>query len=206
MTDCTASAVEFSKLSRRKLQVNFGGGAVSSDGGVLLLREVDRRLKLTERVAAVLHDPRDPDLITHPLVDLLRQRIYGIAQGYEDLNDHERLREDVLLQSVLEREQALGSAPTLCRMENRARRAEAWALHREMVETFIASFRQAPEELVLDFDATEIRCMANKRGGSSTATTITTVSCRYMYSAASNCWWPTCGPARLTKPSTLGRF
>ena len=155
MTDCTAGEVEFSKLSRRKLQVNFGGGAVSSDGGLLLLREVDRRLGLTERMAGVLHDPRDPDLITHPLVDLLRQRVYGIVQGYEDLNDHERLREDVLLQSVLDHKQALGSAPTLCRMENRVLRAEMWALHREMVETFVASFEQAPEELVLDFDATD---------------------------------------------------
>jgi len=147
--------VEFSKLGRRKLQVNFGGGEVSSDGGLLLVREIDRRLKLTERVAKVLHDPRDPDLITHPLVDLLRQRVYGIVHGYEDLNDHERLREDVLLQSVLDRKAALGSAPTLCRMENRALRAEMWALHREMVDTFIASFVQAPEELVLDFDATD---------------------------------------------------
>jgi hypothetical protein len=147
--------VEFSKLGRRKLQVNFGGGAVSSDGGLLLVREVDRRLKLTERMAAVLHDPRDPDLITHPLVDLLRQRVYGIVHGYEDLNDHERLREDVLLQSVLDRKAALGSAPTLCRMENRALRAEMGALHRQMVDTFIASFAQAPEELVLDFDATD---------------------------------------------------
>jgi hypothetical protein len=155
MADCTADEVEFSKLVRRKLQVNFGGGAVSSDGGLLLVREVDRRLKLTERVAKVLHDPRDPDLITHPLVDLLRQRVYGIVHGYEDLNDHERLREDVLLQSVLDRKAALGSAPTLCRMENRARRAEMGAMHREMVETFIASFDTAPEELVLDFDATD---------------------------------------------------
>lgn len=155
MTDCTADRVEFGKLGRRALQVNFGGGAVSSDGGLLLVREVDRRLRLTERMAAVLHDPRDPDLIVHPLVDLLRQRVYGIVHGYEDLNDHERLREDVLLQSVLEREAALGSAPTLCRMENRARRAEMGALHREMVETFIASFERPPEELVLDFDATD---------------------------------------------------
>jgi Transposase DDE domain group 1 len=155
MPDCTADEVEFSKLGRRKLQVNFGGGAVSSDGGLLLVREVDRCLRLTERMAAVLHDPRDPDLITHPLVDLLRQRVYGIVHGYEDLNDHERLREDVLLQSVLDRKAALGSAPTLCRMENRALRAEMWALHREMVDTFIASFEQAPEELVLDFDATD---------------------------------------------------
>jgi len=155
MSDCTVDEVEFSKLGRRKLQVNFGGGEVSSDGGLLLVREIDRRLKLTERVAKVLHDPRDPDLITHPLVDLLRQRVYGIVHGYEDLNDHERLREDVLLQSVLDRKAALGSAPTLCRMENRALRAEMWALHREMVDTFIASFVQAPEELVLDFDATD---------------------------------------------------
>jgi hypothetical protein len=122
---------------------------------LLLLREVDRRLRLTERMAAVLHDPRDPDLITHPLVDLLRQRVYGIVHGYEDLNDHEQLREDVLLQSVLDRQEALGSAPTLCRVENRASRAEMWALHREIVETFIASFAPPPEELVLDFDATD---------------------------------------------------
>ena len=155
MPDCTATQVEFSKLGRRKLQVDFSGGAISSDGGLLLLREVDRRLKLTERVAKVVHDPRNPDLITHPLVDLLRQRIYGIAQGYEDLNDHDSLREDALLQSVLDRKTSLASAPTLCRMENRARRAEGWAIHREMVETFIASFDQAPEELVLDFDATD---------------------------------------------------
>ena len=92
MSDCSVDEVEFSKLGRRKLQVNFGGGAVSSDGGLLLVREVDRRLKLTERMATVLHDPRDPDLITHPLVDLLRQRVYGIVHGYEDLNDHERLQ------------------------------------------------------------------------------------------------------------------
>ena len=155
MADCTAAEVEFSKLRRRKLQVNFEGGSVSSDGGLLLVREVDRRLKLTARMAAVLHDPRDPDLITHPLVDLLRQRVYGIVHGYEDLNDHGQLREDVLLQSVLDRKAALGSAPTLCRMENRALRAEMGALHREMVETFIASFAQAPEQLVLDFDATD---------------------------------------------------
>jgi hypothetical protein len=155
MTDCTAEKVEFSNLRRRKLQVNFGGGAVSSDGGLLLLREIDRRLKLTERIASVLKDPRDPDLITHPLRDLLRQRIYAIVQGYEDLNDHERLREDALLQSVLDRDESLGSAPTLCRMENRASRAEMWALHRQLVDTFIDSFKQPPEELVLDFDATD---------------------------------------------------
>ena len=155
MTDCTGSRPEFSKLKRRALEVKFDGGDVSSDGGLLLLREVDRRLKLTERVAAVLDDPRDADLITHRLLDLLRQRVYAIVQGYEDLNDHAQLREDLLLQSVLDRDEALASAPTLCRLENRASRAAAWALHRELIETFIASFSTVPEELVLDFDATD---------------------------------------------------
>jgi hypothetical protein len=155
MANCTAGSVAFSDLKRRRLEVNFGGGAVSSDGGLLLLREVDRRLRLTERVAAVMADPRDPDLITHSLRDLIRQRVYAIVQGYEDLNDHSQLREDLLLRSLLEREDALASAPTLCRLENRATRATAWALHEQLIETFIGSFSTAPEELVLDFDATD---------------------------------------------------
>ena len=155
MADCTAKRIEFAPFKRRRVQASFNGGDVSSDGGLLLVREVDRRLGLSERIAQALHDPRDPELITHPLKDLIRQRLYGIVHGYEDLNDHQRLREDVLLQSVLGREDALGSAPTLCRMENRARRTELWAIQREMVETFIDSFAQVPEELVLDFDATD---------------------------------------------------
>ena len=155
MANCTGKALEFSPLKRRTLQVDFGGGEVSSDGGLLLLREVDRRLGLTRRVAAVLDDPRDPSRITHPLVDLVRQRLYAMVQGYEDLNDHTQLRQDALLQSVLERDDALGSAPTLCRLENQASRHSAWALHRELVQTFIDSFKSAPEELVLDFDATD---------------------------------------------------
>ena len=155
MSDCTAKGIAFSALKRRELKVDFGGGAVSSDGGLLLLRELDRRLKLTERAAAVIADPRDPDLITHSLHDLIRQRVYAIVQGYEDLNDHAQLRQDLLLRSVLQREGALASAPTLCRLENRATRATAWALHGQLLESFINSFGSAPEELVLDFDATD---------------------------------------------------
>jgi DDE family transposase len=155
MADCTAKKIIVSRSKRRTIEVDFSGGAVSSDGGLLLLREVDRRLRLTERVGAVLNDPRNPDLIIHPLLDLIRQRVYGIVQGYEDLNDHAQLREDLLLQGVLGRDATLASAPTLCRLENRASRAAAWAMHRELIETFIGSFSQAPEELVLDFDATD---------------------------------------------------
>src|SRR6185437_11664023 len=86
---------------------------------------------------------------------LLQQRVFGLCLGYEDLNDHTELRRDVLLQTAVERDSPLASAPTLCRLENRASRAAAWALHEVMVERFIASFKQAPGELVLDFDATD---------------------------------------------------
>lgn len=73
MANCTAHAIEFAPLKRRVLEVNFGGGNVSRDGGLVLLRELDRRLSLTKRVVAVLDDPRDPDRITHSLLDLVRQ-------------------------------------------------------------------------------------------------------------------------------------
>ena len=85
-------------------------------------------------------------------------------QGYEDLNDHADLRADTLLQSVLDRDEPLASAPTLCRLENRASRAAAWAMHAQLVETFIASFKSAPEELVLDFDATDDPVHGERQG------------------------------------------
>jgi len=130
----------------------------------MLLRQADHRLGLTEAFNAVLPDPRDPDAIVHQQLDLLRQRIYGIAAGYEDLNDHDTLRHDLLWQSVVERDQALASSPTLCRLEGRANRATAVAMHRVLIERFIASFAQAPAELVLDFDATDDRIHGLQEG------------------------------------------
>ncbi len=130
----------------------------------MLLREADHRLGLTEAFNALLPDPRNPETILHQQVDLLRQRIYGIAAGYEDLNDHDTLRHDLLWQSAVERDQALASSPTLCRLEGRADRASAVAMHRVLVERFIASFAQAPTELVLDFDATDDRIHGLQEG------------------------------------------
>jgi hypothetical protein len=155
MTDCTGKQIEFEPFKRRRIEVNFDGGDVSSDGGVLLLRKLERRLGLLDAVARALADPRDPERIEHTLGDMLRQRVFGLVQGYEDLNDHAALRNDVLMQTACERDTALASAPTLCRLENRASRAAAWAIHAVMVEKFIASFKRAPEQLVLDFDATD---------------------------------------------------
>lgn len=155
MPNCTSKGIEFEPVKRRRIEVNFDGGEVSSDGGVLLVRKLDRRVGLLDAVARVLTDPRDPQRVTHRLGDLLRQRVVGLVQGYEDLNDHTTLRNDPLMQSACERDTALASAPTLCRLENRATRAAAVAIHEVIVEKFIASFKSSPEELVLDFDATD---------------------------------------------------
>jgi hypothetical protein len=155
MPDCTVGEVPFSKLGRREIDVRFDGGAVSSDGGLLLLREVEKRLGLLKAVADVLPDPRSPLLVRHKTEQLLRQRVFGLCQGYEDLNDHDTLRDDPAVQTALERDTAAASSPTLCRFENRADREAVVATQRILIEQFIASFAEAPTELIFDFDATD---------------------------------------------------
>ena len=155
MTECTQTAFEFPPLQRRRVQAEFSGGDITSDGGVLLLREADRRLGLTAAVDAILPDPRHAGYITHSQLSLLRQRIYGICLGYEDLNDHQTLRIDPAIQTSVDRLEPLGSQSTLCRLEQQANRQTAVALHQILVERFIASFDAVPTELILDFDATD---------------------------------------------------
>ena len=94
--------------------------------------------------------------IEHGLRELLAQRLYGLCCGYEDLNDHRALRDDVLMQTAVGRDEPLASAPTFSRLDNRATRAQAWALHEVLIEQFIASHKRAPEELVLDIDASDV--------------------------------------------------
>jgi hypothetical protein len=122
---------------------------------VLLLRQADRALGLTEAVAKVLADPRRRASCEHDVLSLVRQRVYGLALGYEDLNDHQALRTDVALQTAVDRDSVLASQSTLCRFENRADRESAWQLHRVLVEQFVASFKRAPKKLILDVDATD---------------------------------------------------
>ena len=164
MTNCTQELFHFSSFDRRKIEASFTGGDVSSDGGVLLLRQADRLLGLTAALDRVLADPRHPLYIVHEQIALLRQRIYGVALGYEDLNDHTTLRRDPAWQTALERDEKLASSPTLCRLENRVNRRAAFAFHRVLVEQFIASFQTVPTELVLDFDATDDRVHGNQEG------------------------------------------
>ena len=159
MTNCTTDALTFSSLNRRKILADFDGGAITSDAGGLLLREVDRRIGLTEALAAGMADPRDPARITHDLRTLLRQRIYAIAMGYEDGNDHDQLRHDPLMQLITERGldagQSLGSPATLCRMENTVSPDSLARMAEVFVEQFLASHETPPERILLDFDATD---------------------------------------------------
>ena len=164
MPNCTQGELSFPSFDRRKIEADFSGGDVSSDGGILLLREADRRLGLTKALDRVLPDPRDPDQVSHRQVDLLRQRIYGLALGYEDLNDHDTLRLDLAWQTALERTDVLASDSTLCRLEQRVDGKAPVAFHQVLLEKFVASFPQAPNELILDFDATDDRVHGNQEG------------------------------------------
>jgi hypothetical protein len=129
VTDCTQGSFGFPACRKRSVEVDFSGGAVSSNGGVLLLRAADRRLGLSAAAAGVLRDPRNPRRCRHSALAQLRQRLYGLALGYEDLNDHDELRHDLALQTAVDRVAPLASAPTLCRFEHWADRATAVALN-----------------------------------------------------------------------------
>lgn len=159
MTECNGLPLTFSSLGRKKICADFAGGHLTSDAGALLLRQIDKRIGLIDALAACLSDPRDPAKTIHDVRTLLAQRIFAIALGYEDLNDHDHLRDDPLLQLLSERpldaEQPLASASTLCRWENRIDRKTLVRLATVFVEQFIASQETIPEQLVLDFDATE---------------------------------------------------
>jgi hypothetical protein len=155
MTKCTKEKLILPPCQKRIVEAQFVKEEVTSDGGVLLLREIDRTINLTSELEKIIPDPRNQEMITHSLISMLRQRIYGIALGYEDLNDHTTLRNDSAIQTAVDRIDALASSPTLCRMENRANRKMIFDANRLMVEKFIESFIQPPSEIILDFDATE---------------------------------------------------
>jgi hypothetical protein len=179
-TECTSVQVEFEGLGRRRVQGAFNGGHLSSDGGAVLLREVDARLGITEGLAGCFTDHRDPELVEHSVLDLVRQRVYGLALGYADLNDHDDLKWDPVLALALgkddvegarrhrpsDRGKPLASSSTLNRLELTPADADRRSRYKKVVhhpdrleglfvELFLDSFQTAPEEVVLDFDATD---------------------------------------------------
>src|SRR4051794_25523885 len=171
MTECIQDSFPFAPLFRREVMARFDAGPVSSDGGALLLREVEQKIGLLQRLAACFHDHRDPGRIAHTIEQLIRQRVFALALGYEDLNDHDALRHDPLL-SLLTGKAEPGTTPlagksTLNRLELTRPQAEAPA-HRYqkilfdpesadqlLVQLFVESHATAPESLVLDLDATD---------------------------------------------------
>jgi hypothetical protein len=154
VTNCTPSLMKFSTLNRKKVEASFTGGSITSDGGLLLLREVDKRIGLTKRVSKVISDDRHLGYVDHSLFHLLKQRVYAIAAGYEDVNDHKFLRKDICFQTAVGRDKILASESTLSRFENAIDRISLVALSKELVENFIESHSAAPETLMLDFDPT----------------------------------------------------
>lgn len=160
MPKCTDDKLDFGRLGRRVVEADFSGGDLSSEGGALLLRRMDARLGLSAAAARAMGDERQRGKVRHELGSMLAQRIYGLCLGWADVCDHNALRNDLVLQTSVGRDQALASAPTLSRLETAATPEQAWALHGVLLEQFIASRRgprrRKPRELVLDVDATHV--------------------------------------------------
>ena len=177
-TDCSSEQLEFQGVGGRRVVAQFDAGRTSSDGGVLLLREVAERTGWLDRFAGCFRDGREAHRVEHPVATLVKQRVFGIALGYEDLNDHETLRDDALLAlaagqaDVLgaerararDRGHALAGKSTLNRLElhglkesTRYHRIQhdGAALERQFVECFLDAHEKAPEQIVLDLDATD---------------------------------------------------
>ncbi|MCA9131365.1 MAG: IS1380 family transposase [Planctomycetales bacterium] len=166
MTQRKRNEPELIRLRRQAVEVDFDGGTLTSDGGLLLLREVDKRLDLIRRIDASIPDPRDPVYTAHPQSEILTSRIFGIAAGYEDGNDHQQLRHDPAFQVAAGRTPAqndydndehypLASASTHSRFENRIDERAMFRLHEVLVDTFLDSYEQPPEKVILDYDATD---------------------------------------------------
>jgi len=177
MTECTPEQMSFGSIGRREMVAKFDGGTITSNGGVLLLGGVEKRIKLLARFAECFIDSRDARFVEHPVRQLVSQRVLGLALGYEDLNDHDALRRDPLLAAVVgavdvagtdrrrsvDRGCALAGKSTLNRLELSTESADRYkkiqALPERMddllLRLFIESFRRAPKSIVLDVDATD---------------------------------------------------
>ena len=132
--------------------LDFDGGRLSSDAGVVLLKDIDDHLGLTRDLAAVLSDPRDARRVQFTLPDLLKQRVYQIAAGYEDTNDANTLRDDPIFKLMLDRlpesGASLASQPTISRFENRVSRPALYRMALVLLEQFITSYAKPPKVIV----------------------------------------------------------
>lgn len=158
MTDDTLLPFSFPAVRAKKIAAAFDGGRITSDGGVMLLAAAERRLKLAEKLASAIRDPRDPARVRHSLVDILRARIFAIACGYEDANDLDRLRNDPAFKLACGRlpdsGQDLCSQPTCSRLENLPDLRTVIRLGRVLVDLWLSSYPAPPRNVTLDIDDT----------------------------------------------------
>jgi hypothetical protein len=175
MTECNQSEFGFEASGRREIVARFDGGTISSDGGAFLLRQTDKRLNLLPRLAQCFLDGRNQDLIEHSILEMLSQRVYGLALGYEDINDHEQLRKDPVFGILAGREELnepLAGKSTLNRMElgagtpDRYKKITFWkeGMDELLVQVFLESHRSAPEQIVLDVDTTDLPLHGKQEG------------------------------------------
>jgi hypothetical protein len=146
-----------SPVSGKTIVAKFDGGLLSSDGGIMVLREVEQRLRVADRMAACINDPRAPDQITHTLADIIRFRLLMIAAGYEDGNDASNLRSDPMFKMALDlapSDRELCSQSTISRLENLPDARALLRMGRAMVDLYCESFRQVPKRIMLDIDDT----------------------------------------------------
>ena len=189
MTECNQSNFEFATHFQRQVVAGFDGGTISSESGSLLLREVEQRAGILRQFAACFHDQRNPEKIEHTVKELISQRVYGIALGYEDLNDHEQLRQDPVLAVLCGKKDVEGQQrrraqdqgkpgagkSTLNRLEltpaNANEKArykkivmDEAAVDRLLVDLYVQSQPRQPERIVLDLDTTDDPVHGNQEG------------------------------------------
>ena len=164
MTKCYQSSFEFPPVKRRKVEADFSGGDITSNGGIPLLSQVDQQMGLTRAVTRAIADDRRQASCDHSQQELFKQRIYALALGYEDLNDHNELRHDLALQTATSRVEALASSSTLCRFEQRTSREAAVAIHQVLFDQFVKAHDRPPKRLILDFDATDTPLHGEQEG------------------------------------------
>ena len=158
MTEDSLIPFDFPAVRRKKVTAGFDGGLISSDGGLVLLREAERRLRLADTLAGSMRDRRDPATVVHTLPAMLRFRMFAIACGYEDADDCDALRTDPLFKLAVGRApesgRALCSQPTMSRLENAPSRREVARMTAALVDLFCRSFSGPPAAITLDIDDT----------------------------------------------------
>src|SRR6185295_15276605 len=201
-TECSAERFDFGPVGRREVVGSFDGGAITSDAGALLLGATDRMIGLVDRLAGCFNDDRRQDLIEHSVATLVGQRVFGIALGYEDINDHDDLRRDPVMAVLAGKLEAgrtncapVAGKSTLNRLELSRETATRYhkiahdpaAIEGLFVTVFLEAHQTPPEEIILDIDATDDPLHGHQEG-------------RFFHgyydctcSAAASCWPPSCG-------------